>query len=338
MSVGPPSITALRAGRRRRVAELADSQAGVVSRRQLYAAGITRAEVRANVAAGRWARVGSQALCVHNGPLDLPARHWAAVFEAGPRAYLDGASALVEAGVERLAVTAIRVAVPRGVRARRGRGVDIRQTRRWSADDIEPHGLPRSRVEVAAVRAALWALSNRQAALYLTMPVQQGHTTAERIAEVMLRVRRDKRRSFIHGVLLDLMGGVRSLGELDVVRGCRERGLPEPSKQSLHRARNGKYYLDFRWDAWRVTVEVDGIQHAWVEQVVGDALRQNTLSIAGDTVLRIPLLGLRVAPDEFFAQIAQALVAAGWTRAGNLWATSYGPVAVTTSSYDVWRA
>jgi len=111
------------------------------------------------------------------------------------------------------------------------------------------------------------------------------------------------------------MGGVRSLGELDVLRGCRERGLPEPQKQALHRARNGRYYLDFRWDPWQLMVEVDGIQHAWVEQIVGDALRQNSVSIAGDTVLRIPLLGLRVAPDEFFAQIEAALVAAGWRRA-----------------------
>ncbi|MEP6815431.1 MAG: DUF559 domain-containing protein [Marmoricola sp.] len=272
--------------------------------------------MRANIAAGRWARVGTQSICVHTGPLRQSAQHWAAVFEAGPRAYLDGASALVESGVQRLVVSTIRVSVPRGVRRRGGRGLDVRQTRRWSAEDIEPTGPPRSRVEVAAVHAALWAVSNRQAALYLTMPVQQGLITAERVGEVMLRVRRDKRRSFIHGVLLDLMGGVRSLGELDVVRGCRERGLPEPAKQALHRARNGTYYLDFRWDAWRVTVEVDGIQHAWVEHLVGDALRQNTLSIAGDTVLRIPLLGLRVAPDEFFAQIEEALVAAGWTRVG----------------------
>lgn len=309
------SVTEQRAARRARVVELAAAQAGVVSRRQLYAAGVTRSEVRANVAAGRWARIGRQCLCVHTGPLTQHARHWAAVFEGGPRAYLDGASALVEAGVERLTVETIRVSVPRGAPARRPAGVDIRQTRRWRAEDQVGEGLPRATIEVAAVHAALWAVSNRQAALFLTMPVQQRLTTPDRISTVMLRVRRDKRRSFIHGVLLDLLGGVRSLGELDVLRGCRARGLPEPRMQALHRATNGTYYLDFRWDEWRLVVEVDGIQHAWVEQLVGDALRQNTLSIAGDTVLRIPLLGLRVAPDDFFAQIEAALVAAGWRGA-----------------------
>ena len=204
--------------------------------------------------------------------------------------------------------TAIRVSVPRGARVRhRGTTVDIRQTRRWEASDLAPGELPRTRVPVAAIRAALWARSNRQAALVLTMTVQQGLATAEQLGVEMLRIRRDKRRAFLHGVLLDLLGGVRSLGELDVVRGCRERGMPEPDKQVLRRTKSGTYYLDFRWDRWQVVVEVDGIQHTWVENTVGEALRQNSIAMAGDTVLRLPVLGLRVCPDEFFAQIAEAL-------------------------------
>jgi very-short-patch-repair endonuclease len=294
------------------VEELAQSQAGIVSRRQLYAMGIRRGEVRANVRAGRWRRVRSQSLSIHCGPLDQDAKHWAAVFEAGPRAFLDGESALLAAGLEHYTVERIRVSVPRGARIRgRFSELDIRQTRRWRPDDVEPLGLPRSRAPVAAVRAGLWAMSNRQAALLVTMSVQQGLTTPAQISAEMLRVRRDKRRLFLCDVLLDLVGGVRSLGELDVVRGCRERGLPEPDKQVVRRAGNGTYFLDFRWDRWKVVVEVDGIQHAWVEQVVGDALRQNAISITGDTVLRLPLLGLRVCPDEFFAQIEDALRAAG---------------------------
>ena len=62
-------------------------------------------------------------------------------------------------------------------------------------------------------------------------------------------------------------------------------------------------------------VEVDGIHHAWTENVVPDALRQNALAIAGDTVLRLPLLGLRLEPDAFYTQIEEALVAGGWTAA-----------------------
>lgn len=282
-----------------------------MSRRQVYALGLSRGEVRANVRADRWARVGRQSICVHRGPLSQEARHWVAVFEAGPRAYLDGGSALVAAGLKSFTMEMIRVSVPRGARVFRVAGVDIRQTRRWDETDIVAGGLRRSRVEVAAVRAALWARSNREAGLVLTMVVQQDLTTAEKIGVEMLRVRRDKRRSFIHAVLLDLLGGVRSLGELDVARECRRRGLPEPSRQVLRRGRNGKYYLDVCWEPWKLVVEVDGIQHAWAQQVVGDAIRQNDLALQGHTVLRLPLLGLRIAPEEFFAQIEEALVSAG---------------------------
>ena len=79
----------------------------------------------------------------------------------------------------------------------------------------------------------------------------------------------------------------------------------------LRRTSSGTYYLDFRWGRWKVVVEVDGIQHAWVENAIAEALRQNSVAMAGDTVLRLPVLGLRVCPDEFFAQIAQALRKAG---------------------------
>lgn len=107
-----------------------------MSRLQAYGTGLTRPEVIANVRAGRWQTFGTQSLIVHTGPIPAEARRWAAVFEAGPRAFLDGVSALQATGLERFDHPTIRVSVPRGARVRRARGVDIRQTRRWSAEDL----------------------------------------------------------------------------------------------------------------------------------------------------------------------------------------------------------
>ena len=295
--------------------EIADNQAGIISRTQLSAVGATRAEVRAQVRARRWRRVGSQCVSMTTGGLTREAQLWAAVFEAGPRAFLDGPAALEAAGLERYHSDRIRVSVPRGARVRRARGLDIRQTRRWRADDVVGVGLPRARPEVAAVRAALWARSDRQAALVLSMVVQQGIATAEAIAFELLRVLRDKRRLLVQRVVLDLLGGVRSLGELDFARECRRRGIPEPSRQVVRRGRNGRYYLDVYWDEWHVVVEIDGIHHSWAEQIVGDALRHNDVTLGHDIVLRLPLLGLRVATDEFFEQIQAALRSRGWRKA-----------------------
>ena len=163
-------------------------------------------------------------------------------------------------------------------------------------------------------------------------------------------------------LVLDLAGGATSLGELDVLRGCRDRGLPAPDQQVLRRTASGSVYLDFRWDRFGVVLEVDGIQHTWVEHVVGDAVRQNRIALDGDLVLRLPVLGLRIAPDLFFDQVQEALRRGGWgtdaaaspgrrsarwdviracrprwdvIRAGRRGGTSYVPVALATRSYDV---
>ncbi|GAB7007558.1 hypothetical protein JCM18899A_50330 [Nocardioides sp. AN3] len=313
----PETPLPTRAERLANLRQLGAGQAMIVTRRQAYAAGFTRGEVRAQVAAERWRKVGVHCLALFTGDLPHEAHCWVAVFEAGPRAQIDGEASLLLAGLRNYDVDLIRVSVPRGARVRhRGSRVDIRETRRWRADDLaDGPGPRRTRNAVAAIRASLWARSDRQAALLLTMTSQQSLASVEEMTRELLRVRRDRRRILLATTLLDLAGGVGSLHELDVLRGCRERRLPEPDLQSLRRTPAGSYYLDFRWERWGVVVEVDGIQHAWATNVVGDSLRHNSIAIDGDIVLRLPVLGLRVCPDDFFDQVAQALRARGWSRA-----------------------
>jgi very-short-patch-repair endonuclease len=307
-----PRTASFRAARRLRVEKLARAQSGALSRRQLYAAGITRAEVRANLRAHRWQLVGHHVVVVHTGPLELDTTLWAAQLSGGPRARLDGASSLIAAGLRGFDIDRHRVSVPRGARVFRDRVVDVRQTRRWRTDDAAVGaGPPRTRSEIAAVRGALWARSDRQAALLLTMVVQQGVAPADRIGQALLLVKRDRRLTFVIDVVTDLLGGVRSLAELDFARECRRRGLPEPTRQVVRRGRDGRYYLDVVWEEWGVVVEVDGIHHALAQEVVADALRHNDVTLDNLTVLRLPVLGLRVAADDFFDQIEQALVDAG---------------------------
>jgi hypothetical protein len=225
------------------VRELADAQGGVVSRRQAYAAGLTRWNIKGQVKARRWQLVGEQSVCLHNGTLSDEAHWWAAVFQGGPRAQLDGAAALVAGGLKGYTVDRIRVTVPRGAIVRRSPLYDIRQSRRWSAGDRAPSGVPRTRPPVAAVRGALWAVSDKQATYLLTLTVQQGLAPAEDVGREALRVKRHRRRHLVQTVVSDLLDGARSLGEIDVVRELRCRGLPEPTQQSLRKDTRGRYYL-----------------------------------------------------------------------------------------------
>jgi very-short-patch-repair endonuclease/5-hydroxyisourate hydrolase-like protein (transthyretin family) len=154
-----------------------------------------------------------------------------------------------------------------------------------------------------------------EATYVVTAAVQQGLVRPEQLGLELLRIRRDRRRPLLHEVVNELLDGARSLGELDVARALRERGLPAPARQVLRRDGRGRYYLDLYWPQFRLVVEVDGIHHSWAENVVGDALRQNALTMQGDRVLRLPLLGFRLEREAFLDQVEEAMVAAGFRRA-----------------------
>lgn len=225
---------------RRTAARLAADQCGVVSRRQLYAAGVPRWLVRLELRGQRWQRTGQQTLAVHNGPLDVATRRWMAVLELGPRAALDGTSALQAAGLTALTDEVVVVVVPRGARRRRVPGVRLRETRRYRQDDIVRTGIPRTVPAVAAVHAALWAVTDRQATYVLTLAVQQGLCRPVDLSDAATAVRRHPRRRLIAQVVLDLADGSRSLGELDVARAMRSRGLPQPTRQAVRRRPSGR--------------------------------------------------------------------------------------------------
>lgn len=191
---------------------------------------------------------GNHVLVVDPLALDERADLWIAVLSGGPRAQLDGASSLIAAGLKGYQVRQHRVSVPRGARVFREAGVDVRQTRRWDKTDCVPVGIPRTRQPVAAVRGALWAGSDKQAALLLSMAVQQRIVSAELVAQELLRIRKAPRLAFLRALVLDLVGGAQSLGELDFVAECRRRGLPEPGRQVVRETRTGRFYLDVYWE------------------------------------------------------------------------------------------
>ncbi len=90
---------------------------GVLSRRILHELGIDRHGVRAELRAQRWRAHGRQTIAVHTGELSERARWWRAVWEVGHRiAALDGATALVAAGLTGFTTSALEVSVPHGCR------------------------------------------------------------------------------------------------------------------------------------------------------------------------------------------------------------------------------
>ena len=295
-------------------AGLARGQSGVVSRRQLYGAGVPRWLPLLELRTGRWQRTGRQTLALHNGPLDAATRRWVAVLELGPRAALDGVSALQAAGLEHLADDVLTVAVPRGTRRRRLRGVRIRETRRLRQDDVVRTGVPRTMPAVAAVHAALWAASDKQATFFLTLAVQQGLCRPSDLSDAATAVRRHARRRLLSQVVLDLADGSRSLGELDVARAMRSRGLPEPVRQAVRQRPSGTEYLDADFPSYAVSLEVDGWQHDLPQQRLADLLRDLGLATEGRTTVRIPLVAWRLDEAAVLDGLEQLFRSRGWRR------------------------
>ncbi|MEO5709711.1 MAG: hypothetical protein ABIQ59_07805 [Nocardioidaceae bacterium] len=198
-------------------------------------------------------------------------------------------------------------------RAASWNGSIVHPSRLWNVEDFGTHeGIRLTHAPVAAIRAAIWARSDRAAATLMAMAVQQRLAPAEQVLLEARRLNRHKRRPLILDVARDIADGVQALSELDFARLCRRRGLPEPTRQKVRPGHRGRAYLDVEWDEWRVVVEVEGAHHDAPENAVDDALRQNALTIGRLDVLRIPVLGLRTCPGDFLDQVEQLLRLAGW--------------------------
>jgi very-short-patch-repair endonuclease len=281
---------------------------GVTSRDALLALGLTHVDVRTEVAAGRWRCHGLQTVALHCGPIGVDARRWQAIWETGAGvAALDGVTALQVAGLRNYVDEEVHVSVIHTASVKHLPGVRLHKVIRRLPDELSSSGPPRTRPAVAALRAASWAVSDRQAALILLMTVQQRLATPRQMLELSARMPGRRRRGFVRRILFDAADGVQSLGELDFARMCRSRGLPEPSRQVVRRGPRGRIYLDVRWEDSRLVVEIDGAQHREGLNVTADNLSRNAVTLQHDRVLRIDLVGLRLYEDEYLRQVALGL-------------------------------
>ncbi|WP_404383734.1 hypothetical protein LL946_00630 [Knoellia locipacati] len=289
--------------RRRVAAGLAAERGGVVRRRDLRAAGVHRNDVRTEVGNGRWRVRGLHTLEVLEVPKEPVADLWHAVWESGPGAVLDGPAALVAQGMQGFAPSTIDVSLPRSASVREVHGVTTHQRR--VLERCVTAGVPRVAPEWAIIHAAQWAVSDRQAALLVCLPVQQRLVRPARLMEAWLIVRRSPRRELLGQVIPDVCDGAHSLGELDFGGWCRRYGLPQPRRQSLRTGPSGRVYLDVEWEG--LVVEIDGGHHLLGLNPTDDALRANEVALGSTRVLRIPLLGLRLDPWRFMDQVARGL-------------------------------
>lgn len=288
-------------------AELAERHGGVVLRKHLLGAGLTTDDIRAEVEGGVWHRGGSHTIVVFGPEAAGEGLLWRALWESTASSVLDGVSSLNVAGLQHFTPSSIDVSVPNNVVARKVEGVTVHRLR--SVGPTIRTGLRRTRPEVAVIRAAQWAVSDRQAATILVMTVQQRLVRPADVLDRWRGIVATPRRELLDVVIRDVCDGVHSLHELDFAALCRTRGLPEPTRQAVRSGRDGRAYLDALWEELGLHVEIHGAHHMEGLTGIDDALRGNDLQLKDPDLVTmvIPVLGLRLQPDAFLDQVERAI-------------------------------
>jgi hypothetical protein len=282
---------------------------------------IGRAALRSHLRQQRWRRICRGLVATHNGKLDHLQQLWVAVLVSGDGALLAGVSAVAESGVRGLRAGSLHVLVP----AVRNRSlclpdlppdmppVVVHRTRVLSPEHCQAGRPPRTTLARAVLDAAVWAATSGEARLVLAAACQQRRISADEVLATIPTVPVIRRRGLIHATLLDIAGGAEALSEINFIKLCLDHGLPRPTLQERRRDTEGRRrYLDAYWKNWHLHVEVDGAHHMDVEHWTADMLRQNTVWISGDRILRFPAWLVRERPAEVARQVRSALQAAGW--------------------------
>lgn len=283
------------------------AQGEVISRRQLYDAGVTRGFVRAQVAARRWCWRTESVLTTTTGPLSRQQRLWLGVLHCGPGSAIGGLTAAGVHGLRNWDRDEVTVVVDDTLTHAEIPGMQIIRTRRPVSTWLAPGPLPVLRIEPAILLFGAYDRSLRTAQGALAAVVQQGLTTPQRLVDCLATMRPLRRARHFRAALAEIGGGAQSVAELDVRRACRNFGVVPPASQTPRTDRAGRLrWTDCEWrlpDGRVLVLEVDGAFHLDVRQYDDDVRRQRRLVNTERIVVRCSAREIRDAPGEVMADL-----------------------------------
>lgn len=270
-----------------------------------------RDHVRAQLEAGRWQRPAPHVVVTHNGPLTQHQVALVALHRCPFGAALAGLTSLGFDGLAGFAEPLPYVVLPVG--ADRQAGVVCHWSRMLSSRDVHPKRQPRrTRPPRSAVDAASWQTNERRARAIILAAVQQRLVRPGDLRDVVDSRGPCRHRALIKESILDAEGGIQSLPERDFEIIRRRHHLPEPSRQSVRRRKDGKYYLDVEWQVYGVGCEIHGIPHLRVLQWDADLDRANEIAITGPRMLVFSSYATRRQQDRVGSQLDRMLRRQGW--------------------------
>lgn len=291
------------------LAELADRQHGVVSRRQLAALGVGRGAVEKHLRRRSLIRLHRGVFAVGHRHLSAEGRWLAAVLAVGPGAVLSHRDAAALHGI-RKAPESRKVSITTAADSRSTPALWVYPRRRLATDEVElVRGVPvttpaRTLVDVApmltaAQLAATLGEADRRGLLDVAEVARalrrtngrhgQGHARLRAALDAHLRAGATLLRSELEARFLDL-----------VLRA----GLPRPRLN----ARIAGFEVDALWPAASVVVELDGwAHHSDRRAAARDREKTNRLQLEGYAVLRFMHGDLVARPATVVAAVGAAL-------------------------------
>lgn len=302
------------------LADLLDRQAGVVSRRQVLAAGLGEHDIRRRLRRREWAVVHPGVYVDHTGPPTFLQRCWAAVLYAWPAAICGRTARRLEDGPGRHGRAddqdPIHIAVPLDRRLRPPSGIrahrvaHLSERVRWNASP------PRVRIEHAVLDLAAAAADELDAVAELADAVRSRRTTADRLRKALDDRPRIGRRDLLEAVVADLRDGTCSVLEHAFLTDVeRAHGLPAAQRQ-VRASSRGTIYRDVLYEELGVVVELDGHTH---HSSLTDRDRDldRDLDAALDDLLTVRLGWGQVLPRacDTAAKLGRLLQRRGWDGA-----------------------
>lgn len=304
------------------IAQLFDLQDGVISRRQVLAAGRDQTWVARMLRRRDWKQVHPGIYVNHTGPLTWRQRAWAAVLACWPAA-LSGWSALrAHEGPGRRGHddgAPIEVVVRHGRQPASLEGVRVRSTRRFD-ESVHLHSSPpRQRYDDAIIELADRAPDDLSAIALLADACGARRTTATRLADVMGRMTRLSRRSWLASILTDVADGTCSVLEHRYLTDVeRAHGLPRGERQVLASSADGRrMYRDVRYSGtappWVQIVELDGrLGHDSSAARDRDLERDLDAALEHQDTVRLGYTQVIARPCATAAKLARLLQLRGW--------------------------
>jgi very-short-patch-repair endonuclease len=280
---------------------LASRSHGVVTRRDLLDAGVTRAELEHRLGTGALLREHPGVFRVGHRAFSVKARYLAAVRACGEGAVLSGRAAAHLYGLVRgqapwpEVIARYRRRV-KGVKTRQARRIDDRHVSSW-------RGIP-----ITSVARTLTDLASQVGPDELGRACHEAGirygTTPSEVEEVLVR------RPTTPGAraLRRIMSGDEPITLSTLERRfhtlLRDNGLPLPATNK----RVGKYRVDCRWETPPLTVELDGYRyhrsrHAWEQ----DRRRERDARARGDEFRRYTYGDVCERPEAMLRELRRLL-------------------------------